>query len=105
MTRNDIDLPCIAQKSAEVATLLKLLSNEHRLLILCNLADNELCVSDLEQRLNISQSSLSQHLARLRSQGVVEFRKESTTVYYTLSNPKAASLIKTIHSLYCKDVA
>lgn len=102
MTTDDLDLSQITEKSAQAANLLKLLSNQHRLLILCHLVEGELCVSDLEERLEISQSSLSQHLARLREQGIVDFRKESTTVYYRLADPKAAKVLETLYELYCK---
>ena len=102
MTTSDLDLSQITEKSAQAAGLLKLLSNQHRLLILCHLVETELCVSELESRLDISQSSLSQHLARLREQGIVDFRKESTTVYYRLADPKAAKVLETLHELFCK---
>lgn len=103
MDTSTLDLSQIEANSAQAADLLKLLSNQHRLLILCHLVEGELCVSELESRLNISQSSLSQHLARLRGQGIVEFRKQSTTVYYRLNDPKAEKLLQTLYDLYCKD--
>lgn len=103
MDTNSLDLSQIEKNSAQASDLLKLLSNQHRLLILCHLVQGELCVSELEARLNISQSSLSQHLARLRSQGIVEFRKQSTTVYYRLSDPKAEKVLRTLYELYCSD--
>lgn len=103
MDTSTLDLSQIEANSAQAANLLKLLSNQHRLLILCHLVEGELCVSELESRLNISQSSLSQHLARLRSQGIVEFRKQSTTVYYRLHDPKAEKLLHTLYEIYCTD--
>ncbi|WP_241972335.1 ArsR/SmtB family transcription factor [Aliidiomarina soli] len=101
MNTQHIDMAQIEEKSGEAATLLKLLSNQHRLLILCHLVEGELCVSELEERLSISQSSLSQHLARLREQGIVEFRKESTTVYYHLADAKAQKVLETLYELFC----
>lgn len=103
MNSDTLDLSQITEKSAQAASLLKLLSNQHRLLILCHLVEGELCVSELEERLNISQSSLSQHLARLREQGIVDFRKESTTVYYRLADEKAKTVLETLYELYCKN--
>lgn len=105
MDTSNLDLSQIEENSAQAANLLKLLSNQHRLLILCHLVQGELCVSELESRLDISQSSLSQHLARLRSQGIVEFRKQSTTVYYRLSDPKAQRVLQTLYELYCEEDA
>ena len=105
MSIDALDITQITEKSADAAHLLKLLSNQHRLLILCHLVEGELCVSDLEQRLDISQSSLSQHLARLRDKGIVDFRKESTTVYYRLADPKAKKVLETLYHLYCAEGA
>lgn len=101
MTKAVLDLSQITKQSARAAELLKLLSNQHRLLILCHLIDGELCVSDLEQRLAISQSSLSQHLARLREQNIVEFRKQSTTVYYRLADPNVEKVLGTVYEIFC----
>lgn len=101
MSIDALNITQVMAKSAEAAHLLKLLSNQHRLLILCHLVEGELCVGDLEQRLEISQSSLSQHLARLRAKGIVDFRKESTTVYYRLVDPKAKQVLETLYKLYC----
>ena len=94
------DLSQIEENSAQAASFLKLLGNQQRLLILAHLTQGELSVGELESRLNISQSSLSQHLARLRSHGVVEFRKQRTTVYYALRDPKAVKILETLMSLY-----
>lgn len=101
MTKEVLDLSQITEQSARAAELLKLLSNQHRLLILCHLIDGELCVSDLEQRLAISQSSLSQHLARLREQNIVEFRKQSTTVYYRVADPNVEKVLGTLYEIFC----
>lgn len=101
MTKEVLDLSQITEQSARAADLLKILSNQHRLLILCHLIEGELCVSDLEQRLTISQSSLSQHLARLRQQGLVEFRKQSTTVYYRLADPNVGKILGTLYEIFC----
>lgn len=101
MNTHELDISEIEQKSGEASALLKLLSNQHRLLILCHLVEGELCVSDLEERLHISQSSLSQHLARLREQRVVDFRKESTTVYYHIADARAERVLQTLYEIFC----
>jgi DNA-binding transcriptional ArsR family regulator len=83
------------------ATMLKAIANESRLLILCNLEGKELSVTELNDHLDLSQSALSQHLAVLRKDGLVKTRRESQTIYYSLSDVRASKVIKTLHELYC----
>ena len=83
------------------ATMLKAIANESRLLILCNLEGKELSVTELNDQLDLSQSALSQHLAVLRKDGLVKTRRESQTIYYSLSDVRASKVIKTLHELYC----
>ena len=83
------------------ATMLKAIANESRLLILCNLEGKELSVTELNDHLELSQSALSQHLAVLRKDGLVKTRRESQTIYYSLSDARASKVIKTLHELYC----
>lgn len=91
------------QKNANSAeALLKSLANSHRLMILCHLVDGELSVGELEARVGLSQSSLSQHLAKLREQGIVTFRKSGTTVWYRVENRDALQMLETLYAIYCK---
>ena len=83
------------------ATMLKAIANESRVLILCNLEGKELSVTELNDHLELSQSALSQHLAVLRKDGLVKTRRESQTIYYSLSDVRASKVIKTLHELYC----
>lgn len=83
------------------ATVLKAIANESRLIILCNLEGQELSVSELNELLDLSQSALSQHLAVLRKDGLVKTRRESQTIFYSLSDVRASKVIKTLHELYC----
>ena len=83
------------------STLMKTLGHSGRLMILCNLADGERSVGDLASRIDMSQSSLSQHLARMRNEGLVTSRRESQTVYYRLVEGKAQSIIETLYEIYC----
>ena len=83
------------------ATMLKAIANESRLLILCNLEGKEISVTELNEHLDLSQSALSQHLAVLRKNGLVKTRRESQTIYYSLSDVRASKVIKTLHDLYC----
>lgn len=93
------DLKANAQKAS---TLLKAMSNERRLLILCSLAEGELSVGQMERMVDLSQSALSQHLARLRNDGLVETRRDAQTIYYSLKGDEARTVIETLHDLYCK---
>ncbi|HEU0310804.1 MAG TPA: metalloregulator ArsR/SmtB family transcription factor [Sphingomicrobium sp.] len=95
----------LAQQSAQAASLLRALANEQRLLILCHLsAAGELSVSALGKRMELSQSALSQHLARLREDGVVAFRREAQTLFYHIADEKAARLLGLLHDLYCPEL-
>lgn len=89
-------------KIEEASRLLKLLANESRLLILCKLVEHpEMHVSALVDAVGISQSALSQHLAKLREQKLVTFRREAQTLYYQVSDAKAARLLVVLRELYC----
>jgi len=85
----------------QAATLLRALANEQRLMILCNLSEGELSVGQLNERLPLNQSALSQHLAVLRKTGIVNTRREAQTVYYSLKPGPGASVIDTLHEIYC----
>jgi DNA-binding transcriptional ArsR family regulator len=87
--------------ASDAAGLMKALGNESRLMILCILAEGERSVGDLNTMVPLSQSALSQQLARLRQQGLVETRRESQTIYYSLSSGPADRVIKLLHEIYC----
>ena len=92
----------LAENAAAVADLLKALANQHRLLILCLLAtDQELYVNALVERVGVSQSTLSQRLAKLRDEHLVSTRRQAQTIFYRISDPRVAALISTLHGLYC----
>lgn len=95
----------LAAKSADAATLLKALANEQRLLILCHLvSERELSVSALGERVKLSQSALSQHLARLRAERLVTFRREAQTLYYCILDPKAEQVLELLRDLFCPEL-
>ena len=83
------------------SALMKTLGHAGRLMILCNLAEGERSVGDLAGELGMSQSSLSQHLARMRGEGLVDTRRESQTVYYRLREGEARSVIELLYNIYC----
>ncbi|KOX53056.1 transcriptional regulator [Streptomyces purpurogeneiscleroticus] len=95
----------LQDKTADAARLLRLLANEKRLLILCLLiARGEMDVTSLAEAVDLSQSALSQHLAKLREDGLVAFRRESQTLYYRLEDPRAARVLATLKDIFCPDL-
>lgn len=90
----------LEEKSAKASALLKALANEKRLMIVCILAQGEKNVGELEQFVGLSQSALSQHLARLRRDGIVETRREAQTIYYSLKDPSVGKLLECLSSIY-----
>ena len=95
------DLSLFEESAGRAATLLRLLGNERRLMVLCQLADGELSVSEIQSRVGLSQSALSQHLALLREDGVVATRRESQTIYYRIVDHAAMRVIETLAELFC----
>lgn len=91
--------------AADASRLLKALANEKRLMLLCLLAEGERSVSELNARLELSQSALSQHLAILRDDGLVTTRREAQSIYYGLAQGPAQRVIETLHGIYCGDAA
>jgi DNA-binding transcriptional ArsR family regulator len=85
----------------DAAGLMKALGNESRLMILCTLAEGERSVGELNAMIPLSQSALSQQLARLRGQGIVKTRRESQTIYYSLAEGPADRVIRLLHDIYC----
>lgn len=99
---NKMKLEEMLKNSAQAAKLLKAVSNERRLLILCYLLESELSVTEMNEKLGLSQSALSQHLAVLRRQKLVKTRKEAQTVFYRIHSEEAVALIGLLHKLYCE---
>lgn len=85
----------------EAAEFLKALANPYRLLVLCELHNGEKSVRELEAIAGLSQSALSQHLARLRKDGMVATRRQSQTIYYSLAHPGVQRVMAVLHNLYC----
>jgi DNA-binding transcriptional ArsR family regulator len=88
---------------AEAVSVLGLMSHKDRLKVLCHLSqEGELSVGELLERIELSASALSQHLATLRSQGLVTTRKERQTVYYRVDREDVGKLLETLYGLYCR---
>ncbi|MCB5227077.1 metalloregulator ArsR/SmtB family transcription factor [Alishewanella sp. 16-MA] len=98
-----MNLEDMLKNSAEAVKLLKAVSNERRLIILCHLLQGELSVGELNSKLDLSQSALSQHLALLRKNKLVKTRKESQTVFYRISSDEVTEVIALLHKLYCAE--
>lgn len=96
-----LDTARMRRHADAAARLLKALANEKRLQILCLLAEGERSVGDLNSLLDLSQSALSQHLAVLRADGIVNTRRQAQTIHYGLADGPARHVIQTLHSIYC----
>lgn len=97
------DLIKLKHKATEACALLKQLANEHRLMLCCVLGADELSVGELNEQVPLSQSALSQHLARLRASGLLQTRREGQTIFYRVADPRVTQLILTLKTLYCED--
>ena len=85
----------------QASDLLKALSNRHRLLIICQLIDGERSVGDLAEFLDLRDSTVSQHLALLRKDGLVSARRDAQTIYYSIESDPARELLKTLYRVFC----
>lgn len=100
-----MEFTAFAKQAAEASTLLKALSNESRLLVLCHLVGSgELSVGELAGRIGLSQSALSQHLAKLREEGLVATRKEAQSVFYRICDPRAEQVLALLHDIFCPEL-
>lgn len=97
-----MDFDAMQRNASDAVNLLKGLANESRLMIMCVLSEGEVSVGQLNQRIKLSQSALSQHLAVLREQALVQTRRESQTIYYRLADTAALSIIELLHDVYCE---
>jgi ArsR family transcriptional regulator, virulence genes transcriptional regulator len=98
-----MDLEQLRESAQHASRLLKSLANERRLLVLCHLSQGEKSVGELERLVDISQSALSQHLARLRRENLVETRRDAQTIYYSVCSPEALMVLETLYGIFCDD--
>ncbi|MET3496616.1 ArsR/SmtB family transcription factor [Variovorax boronicumulans] len=96
-----IDPDLLRGAAGKAVAALKLLANEDRLLLLCQLSQGEMCVSDLEQKLGIRQPTLSQQLSVLRGEGVVDTRREGKSIFYSVADPALLEILAVLYRLYC----
>lgn len=104
MLKPPMDLATFEKKAGDVAQTLKAIGNASRLMVLCKLVEHgERTVGDLIADVGLSQSALSQHLARMREEGLVAFRRESQTLWYRIADSRTEALLATLYQLYCKE--
>lgn len=103
MASRTFDPATFERQAIAVADILRALANERRLMILCKLVEwGEGNVNALAEAVGLSQSALSQHLARMREEGLVTFRRESQTLWYRIADPRIEQLFATLHRLFCR---
>ncbi len=93
----------LQEHAAQAAALLKQLANPVRLLILCQLLSGDKSVGEMTSRIDISQSALSQHLAKMRGAGLIEPQKKGQMVYYRIADMRVHALLSTLYLIFCKD--
>lgn len=97
-----IDTETLRSAASQAVAALKLLANEDRLLLLCQLSQGEMCVSELEAQLGIRQPTLSQQLGVLRTEGVVSTRRQGKNIYYSVADPAMLEIVAVLYRLYCQ---
>ncbi|MEP0943349.1 MAG: metalloregulator ArsR/SmtB family transcription factor [Rhizobiaceae bacterium] len=98
----DFDVDEIADSAREATDFLKSIAHEGRLMILCRLAEGECSVTELEELLSARQAAVSQQLARLRLEGIVDARREGKSVYYSLADNRIQTIIPVLYEMFCK---
>ncbi len=97
----DMNIESMRDAARDVCRLLKLLAHEQRLLALCQLVESERTVGELADRLQVRQPAMSQQLARLRAEGLVDTRRDGQRIVYSLAQPEIAGLVAYLHDTYC----
>ena len=98
----DLDIDMMLTNARQASEFLKALSHEARLMILCLLADGEKSVSEIEQTLSLRQPAVSQQLARLRADDLVDARRDGKNIYYSLARTEVRDIIEALHRAFCK---
>ena len=97
----NLDIELMRSAAGETTAMLRVLANEDRLLLLCQLSQGEKSVSELEELLDLHQPSLSQQLGVLRSEGLVDTRREGKRMHYSIADKRVLAVLKTLYQLYC----
>lgn len=102
MPKKNQDSQFLEEGASNAAALLRAIGNKHRLLVLCLLIEHdEMTVGTLNEYVSLSQSALSQHLAKMREEGLVTFRREAQTLHYRIENPAVSKIITTLKEIFC----
>lgn len=99
---NANELADLENRAHQAARLLKMMASEQRLILLCRLSEGEASVNTLSSYVNLAQSATSQHLAKMRQEGLVKTRRDAQTIYYSLSDPAASRIIDLLCDIYAK---
>lgn len=97
-----VDTEEMTARANQAAALLKALSHEGRLMILCHLSTGEKSVTELERLLSQRQAAVSQQLARLRGDGLVQARRDGKAIYYSLGDPRAGQIVGLLYEMFCR---
>ncbi len=100
---SEVDLDKMMQNACDASNMLKALSHEGRLMILCHLVSGEKSVTELEELLSARQAAVSQQLARLRLEGLVTPRREGKTIFYSLADNRPKRILEVIYELFCSE--
>lgn len=98
----DLDIDVMIANAQEASEFLKVLSHEARLVILCLLVEGEKSVAEIEEILSLRQPAVSQQLARLRADDLVETRRDGKNIYYSLARPEVRDIIAALHAAFCR---
>ena len=102
MIHEPMDLPLFEARAGEVAGVLKALANQRRLMLLCKLVElGQASVGQLAEAVGLSQSALSQHLAKMRDEGLVGFERSGQSLFYRIADPRVEALLGQLYQLYC----
>lgn len=101
MDTTTLNIAQMREAAGQATAMLRVLANEDRLMLLCQLTQGEACVSELEELLGIRQPTLSQQLSVLRNEEIVSTRREGKKIFYQLAEGRALSLLNTLYGLYC----
>ncbi len=101
MNVEEMDLGTMQSNAEQAAALLKSLANPSRLMVLCALVSREHTVGELEELTGLSQSAISQHMARLRDDEIVQTRRDAQRIFYSLKNGNVQKILETLYGIYC----
>lgn len=99
---SDAEIDVMIQNATRATEFMKALAHEGRLMILCQLATGEKSVTELEELLSSRQAAVSQQLARLRLEGLVNYRREGKTIYYSLRDERAIRMLELLYDMFCR---